>query len=67
MQHSTTSVIVRAKSPKMSSAVVTFLLSALFLALCEYGNGFKLTIIYNLEILIYCAYLAFIFTSKFVV
>ena len=37
MQHNTTSVIARGMSPKMPCAVVTFLLSALLLSLCEYG------------------------------
>ena len=38
MQHSTTSVIAGTMSGKMPSAVVTFLLSAVLLALCEYGR-----------------------------
>jgi len=67
MQHSTTSVIARTISTKMPSAVVNFLLPAVLLALCEYGNEFKLAIVYNSEMLKYCVYLAFIFTSKFVV
>jgi hypothetical protein len=47
MQHSTSSVIARTMSAKMPSVVVTFLLSAVLLAFCEYGHGFKLAIIYN--------------------
>jgi hypothetical protein len=46
MQHSKTSVIAVAMSAKMPSAVVTFLLSAVLLALCEYGP--QIQIGYNL-------------------
>jgi hypothetical protein len=67
MQHSTTSVIARTINEKMPSAVVTFLLSAVILTLCEYGNEFKFPIIYNSELLKYFVYLAFIFTNNFVV
>jgi hypothetical protein len=63
MQHSTTSVIARTMSAKMPSAIVTFLLPAVFLVLCEYGNGLKLAIIYNSELLQYRIEVAFIVTS----
>jgi hypothetical protein len=46
MQHSTISEIAVATSAKMPSAVVTFLLSAVLLALCEYGP--RVQIGYNL-------------------
>jgi hypothetical protein len=67
MQHSTTSEVTVAMSPKMPSAVVTVLLSAVLLAQCEYGNGFKLAITYNSELLKFCADLAFIVASMYVV
>jgi hypothetical protein len=65
MQHSTNSVIARTVNEKMPSAVVTFLLSAVLLALCEYGNEFKLAIISNAELLKYCVSVAFIVTSNY--
>ena len=46
MQHSTISEIAVAMSAKMPSAVVSFLLSAVLLALCEYGP--RVQIGYNL-------------------
>jgi len=46
MQHSITSVIARAMSAKMQSAIVSSLLSAVLLALCEYGP--RVQIGYNL-------------------
>ena len=46
MQHSTTIEVSVAMCAKMSSAVVTFLLSAVLLALCEYGPRIKT--VYNL-------------------
>jgi hypothetical protein len=54
-------------SAMKQSAAVTFLLSAVLLALCEYGSGFNLAVINNLELLKYCVYLAFIFNNNFVV
>jgi hypothetical protein len=65
MQHSTTSVIARTINEKMPSAVVTFLLSAFLLALCEYCNEFKFAIIYNSELLKYCVSVAFIVTNAY--
>jgi hypothetical protein len=46
MQHNTNSVIARTINEKMPSAVVTFLLSAVLLTLCEYGPRIKIG--YNL-------------------
>jgi hypothetical protein len=63
MQRSRISEIAVAMSAMMPSAV-TFLLSAVLLVLCEYGNGLKLAIIYNSELLQYCIEVAFIVTSK---
>ena len=46
MQLRTISVIDREVSPRMPSAVITFLLSAVFLALCEYES--RIQIVYNI-------------------
>jgi hypothetical protein len=67
MRHSTTSEVTVAMSAMMQSAVVTVLLSAVLLALCEYGSRFNLAVINNSELLKYCANLAFIVSSMFVV
>jgi hypothetical protein len=61
MQHNTSSTIARTMRAKMPSVVVTFLLSAILLVLCKYGNGLQLAIIYNSEVLKYCVDLSFIF------
>jgi hypothetical protein len=61
MQYSTTSVIARTMSAKMPSAVVTFLLPAVLLVMCEYGSGLKLAIIYKSVVLKYCVNRSFIF------
>jgi hypothetical protein len=67
MQHSRISEIAVAMSRMKPSAVVTFLLSAVLLVLCEYGHGLQLAIIYNSELLKYCVDMTFIVTSMLVV
>jgi hypothetical protein len=63
MPHSRICEIAVAMS-RMMPSVVTFLLSAVLLVLCEYGNGLKFFIIHKSELLQYCIEVVFIVTSK---